>query len=164
MLPSLGGYRDAPWAEDWDLWLRLVLDGRRLGKVPEGLLTWTQREGRVTSRDPRCSRGAFIEARAFYLPRVLPRDRPIWIWGAGKAGRALARALAARGVAASGFVDIDPAKIGRRARGAPIAAPEALPRDAFVVVCVAARGARDVVVRRLAASGRVPARDFLAAS
>ena len=163
-LEAVGGYREAPWAEDWDLWLRLVTAGHALGKIPEVLFTWTQRPGRVTSSDPRCSQRAFTAARAAYLPRALPRDRPTWIWGAGKAGRSLARELEPRGVAVAGFVDIDPAKIGRRARGAPIVAPDALPREAFTLVCVAARGARDVVVRRLAGAGREPGRDFLAAS
>lgn len=166
-LEAVGGYKDTPWPEDYDLWLRLVGAGYDLAKVPEVLLDWRRGAGKVTVTDPRCSQRALTAARAAYLPAALPAGRALYVWGAGRAGRRLARELEGRGATVSAFVDIDPEKIGRRARGAPILAPAALesatPRP-FVIVAVATRGARDVVSARLADVGFASSRDFLCAS
>ena len=193
-LARVGGYVEAPWAEDYDLWLRLAEAGFGLAKVPRVLLAWRHGPGRATFTDPRCSEGALLAARALYLARHLDRHldgagpprRALAIWGAGKTGRRLARALAGRGVRHDLWVDVDPAKVGRSMQDAPIVAPEALPASAFVVVAVRGRGAfalsaaerraadgarleavpaaRDVVRARLAAGGRVEGADFLCAA
>jgi glycosyltransferase involved in cell wall biosynthesis len=162
-LEAAGGWREVAWPEDWDLWLRLDALGFGLAKVPEVLLEWRSRPGRATFNDPRCAPPRLLEARAHYLA---PRLRgPVWIWGAGKTGRRVARALEPHGVRAQAFVDIDPRKIGKRARGAPIFAPDALARGACtVVVAVGDRGARDVVRARLAARGFAEGTDFICAS
>lgn len=70
-LALAGGYVDAPWPEDYDLWLRLVEAGFRLAKVPRVHLTWRHREGRATFADPRCAEPALLAARAHYLARHL---------------------------------------------------------------------------------------------
>jgi hypothetical protein len=68
-------------------------------------------------------------------------------------------------VRAARFVDIDPRKIGRTARGAPIVAADALDRTRdFCVVAVGARGARGLVRAHLAAHGWREGTDFIAAS
>jgi glycosyltransferase involved in cell wall biosynthesis len=165
-LEEVGGWRDVAWAEDYDLWLRLDASGWRLAKVPEVLLLWRQRPGSTSQRDPRYAPARFVEARAFYLaPKLLRAARPVAVWGAGPTGRRLARALELRGVRAACFVDIDPRKIGRIARGAPIAAPDSLrPGDHTVVVAVGARGARALVRAHLALHGFVEGPDFVCAA
>lgn len=46
-----GGYRDgARAAEDWDLWLRLLLSGHRAGLVPEPLYEYRRRHDSLTGR------------------------------------------------------------------------------------------------------------------
>ena len=40
ILEQYKGYRDKIWAEDYDLWLRLLHDGVELGKVDQILLDW----------------------------------------------------------------------------------------------------------------------------
>ena len=165
-LDAVGGWRDTAWAEDYDLWLRLDAAGWRIAKVPEVLLRWRQREGSLTFTDPRYSPERFREARAAYLaPRLLRLGRPVAVWGAGQTGRRLARALEARGLRVRRFVDIDPRKIGRTARGVPIVSPDALRAgEDTVVVAVGARGARQIVRDRLVARGSVEGDDFVCAS
>jgi glycosyltransferase involved in cell wall biosynthesis len=165
-LDDAGGWRDVAWAEDYDLWLRLDARGWRLAKVPETLLAWRQRPGRATFRDPRYAPERFREARAAFLaPKLLRGARPVAVWGAGPTGRRLARSLEACGVRATRFVDIDPRKIGRVARGAPIVPPSALRRgDDTVVVAVGARGARDLIRAELAQRGFVECVDFVCAA
>ena len=165
-LMSVGGWRDTPWPEDYDLWLRLDAAGWRLAKVPEVLLLWRQRPGRVTFTDPRCSPERIRDAKASLLaPRLARAGRPVAVWGAGPTGRRLARALEAHGVRAGRFVDIDPRKVGRTARGVAIVAPDALrPGEDALVVAVGTRGAREIVRAHLVARGFVEGGDFVCAA
>ena len=165
-LDAVGGWRDPPWPEDYDLWLRFDAAGWRLAKVPEVLMRWRQRQGSLTWTDARYSEARLREARAFYLaPKLLRRSRPVALWGAGPTGKRLARALEAHGVRASRFVDIDPRKVGRTARGVPIVAPEALRAgEDTLVIAVGARGAREQVRGHLVARGFVEGDDFVCAA
>jgi hypothetical protein len=66
----------------------------------------------------------------------------------------LARALAPHGFAPDCFIDVDPRKIGQRARGAPILPPDQLDRARDVVIAaVGARGARALIREDLALRG-----------
>lgn len=165
-LDEVGGWREVGWAEDYDLWLRLDAAGWELAKVPEVLLRWRHRPSSATFTSPLYSPDALRRARAAFLaPKLVARGRAVMIWGAGQTGRRLARALETHGVRASGFVDIDPKKIGRTARGVPIEAPDALVRGAAtVVVAVGARGAREEVRGHLITRGFVEGDDFVCAA
>lgn len=168
-LEAVGGWRAFDGPEDWDLWLRLEAAGFGLAKVPEALLVWRHRDARVTFRDPRCSPAARNALRARYLAPALPR--PFWIWGAGKTGRRLGRALEAEGARASGFVDVDPRRIGGVARCSPIVGADAVLASppGFLLVAVGdpddgGRPAREIVRERLVAAGLREGDDFLCAS
>ncbi len=161
-LDEVGGWRDVGWAEDYDLWLRLDAAGWQLAKVPDVLLRWRVRSSSATFTHARYAPEALRAARAAFLaPRV---REPLAIWGAGPTGRRLARALEAHGVRASRWIDIDPRKIGRTARGAPIAPPDALEHGTFIVVAVGARGARQLVREHLRERGFVEGEDFVCAA
>lgn len=142
----VGGYREGDFPEDYDLWLRLFADGWAMRKLDFVGLRWRHRSGRLTFVDPRCRPAAFLGRKADHLARELPRDRPLAIWGAGSVGKALARALEPHGRRADLFLDVDPRKVGRTRRGAPVHAIGALPDLAprpFVLGAVGAHGARD---------------------
>ena len=165
-LDAAGGFEDPRWAEDYDLWLRLDAAGYGLAKVPRVLFRWRHREGRLTFNDGRYALPLFDEVKAKYLaPKLRARGLPITIWGAGKTGKRLARALEAYEIRPIAFVDIDPRKIGSVARGVRIHPPEVLTPGATTIVCaVGARGARDVLRPRLRALGLVEGDDFLFAA
>jgi hypothetical protein len=166
-LDDVGGFREGPFAEDYDLWLRLVHAGWSIAKVPRVLFRWRIHGRNVTWTDPRLSFDALRRLRASHLARRL--DRPFGVWGAGAAGRRLARELEPHGARASFFIDIDPRKIGRTARGVPILSVEdgiarARTESTLVVVAVAAFGARDLVRERLSNDGLVEGTDFVCAA
>lgn len=166
-LAQVGGYRDGPFPEDYDLWLRFDAAGFGLAKLPAVLLRWRLSLGRATFRDPRYGRDRFLAIKAPHLAaRVRDCDRPIDVWGAGGTGKRLARALEGHGLRADRFIDIDPRKIGSVARGAPIVPVEALapPRERFVIVALGARGARDLAREELARRGYREGPDYLCAS
>lgn len=170
-LGAVFGYRDGPFPEDYDLWLRLDAAGFALGKLPEVLLRWRRGPHAATARDARYSGAPFPELKAPFLAARLQQQhehaaRPVDVWGAGKTGRRLARALAAAGVRAARFIDIDPLKIGRSARGAPIVPVDALapPGERWVVVALGVRGARDLARAELRRRGYREGDDFLCAA
>jgi glycosyltransferase involved in cell wall biosynthesis len=158
VLERVGGWRDAGWAEDYDLWLRLLEQGVRFSKVQRCLLLWREHGDRLTRTDPRYGRTAFMDCRAHYLLRGPLADRPpVVVWGAGPTGRRLARRLMDGGANLVAFVDIDPDKIGRRRHGVPVVGPEDLAGllgpASVVLAAVASRGARDLIRPRLVALG-----------
>lgn len=167
-LERANGWRDAPWPEDWDLWMRLHAAGFGLAKVPRVLFRWRRSRGAVTTTDPRCARPALVRARAHHLaPLLRARAGAFTIWGAGDTGKRLARALEAHDLRPAFFVDVDPRK--RSARGASVVPAESAMARAraeglFVVVAVGAPGARDIVRARLFGAGFEEGASFVCAA
>ncbi|MAQ14191.1 MAG: glycosyl transferase [Sandaracinus sp.] len=161
LLDAVGGYRDGDFPEDYDLWLRLHAAGAELRKVDHLGLAWRQHAESFSRTDGRYRDAAFRDLKARHLAPRLPAERPLVVWGAGPTGKRFVRSLEPHGPRAARFVDIDPRKVGRVARGAPIVAPEALRPDDFVVVAVGSRGARGLVREALVSAGRVERVDFV---
>jgi glycosyltransferase involved in cell wall biosynthesis len=166
-LDAVGGFRAGPFAEDYDLWLRLVAAGWEIAKVPTVLFRWRIHPNSTTWTDPRFTEDAHRALRAEHLARKL--DRPFALWGAGQCGRRLARALEAHGPRPAYFIDIDPKKIGRTTRGRPIVSmeagvAEARERNLLIIAAVAAPGARDLVRAHLDAHGFREGVDYFCAA
>jgi glycosyltransferase involved in cell wall biosynthesis len=160
---AVGGYRASAGPEDYDLFLRFDAHGAGLAKLPEVLLRWRHRTGRATFADARYSLARMREVKAPYLAeRVAQCEKPRRVlWGAGPTGRRIARDLAHHGLSFSLFVDIDPNKLGRTARGVPIVSMDALDaRTDVVVAAVGARGARALIRPALTALGFREGQDF----
>jgi hypothetical protein len=160
LLERLGGYREAGWPEDYDLWLRLLESGVRIAKVESLLHFWREHGDRLTRRDPRYGVDGFLRCKAHYLLRgPFAGGAPVVVWGAGQTGRRLARYLLSGGAHIAAFVDIDPAKVGRSRHGRPVVAADGLPqlldRDTVVLAAVASRGARALIRSRLNGLGLV---------
>jgi glycosyltransferase involved in cell wall biosynthesis len=164
---ELGSYCDHGWPEDYDLWLRYFVAGRRFAKVPEVLLSWREHPQRVTHTDSRYSVENFLRAKAFYLIQgPLRENRDLIVWGAGKTGRRLSKHLIRGGHTPQAFVDIAAAKIGKSLRGVPIIGVSELPalwrqlECPVLLAAVASRGARALIRAELARLQLVEARDF----
>ena len=163
-----GGWRDGDFPEDYELWLRWLDAGARMGKVPRALLTWHDAPSRLTRTDARYTPEKFFAVKAGWIARELARvaaDRQIFVWGAGRHTRKRAAHLTAHGVTIAGYVDVDAKKTGRGlgGTGVPVLADDALPPPGgiFVLSYVTTRGARDYNRTKLLARGYVEGRDFL---
>ncbi len=166
-LREIGGYREMGWPEDYDLWLRFFTAGKRFGKVSRTLLFWRESPERLTFTDSRYSLENFVRAKAHFLAILVRRkERPVIVWGAGMMGRRLTKHLVREGIQPIAVVDIDPRKVGRTLRGAPIIWPEQLDErpDAFIIAAVGSEGARGLIRARLDEMGRVEVRDYLCAA
>ena len=162
---QFGGYRDGPFPEDYEFWLRLHQAGVRMAKIPEILLLWRDSIDRTTRTDSRYSRSAFDDIRAHYLaqdPR-LHAGRPIVIWGAGRSTRRRAAKLSAQQIDFAAYIDIDPNKIGQQSLDIPVHPPEWLdrPEKPFVLNYVANHGARERIEEILTNYGYEIGTDYL---
>ena len=149
----LGGYRAGPFPEDYELWLRMLGAGCRFAKVPRVLLRWRHGPRRATFTDPRCAPERLLQLKARYLAAWLGGRR--WVlWGAGRTGKRLGRAMAALGRGPARVVDV--AAGGRRRLLGRLAVepPGTLePRRECVVVAVGLPSARPLIRATLASLG-----------
>jgi GT2 family glycosyltransferase len=84
-LERVGGWRDRAWAEDVDLWLRLIDGGARLAKLPRTLYAWRQHATSATRSDPRYGRDRYRALRRAALERgVLRRAAAVTLVGVGE--------------------------------------------------------------------------------
>lgn len=155
-LAAAGGWRDGPFPEDYDLWLRLAEAGGRLTNVPATLLAWRESAGRLTRTDPRYALARHVALKCAFLARgPLAGRREVALWGAGETGKAFADALRAEGISVALFVEVDRKKIGRTVRGAPVVGYEDVgrARGLPLLVAVGAPGARDLIRAELGRAG-----------
>jgi cellulose synthase/poly-beta-1,6-N-acetylglucosamine synthase-like glycosyltransferase len=165
-----GGYRDGPFPEDYELWLRWLEAGVRMAKHSTVGLRWNDPPQRLSRTDPRYATDAFFTLKAGFLSNWLRAhlrpNRPLWVWGAGRPTRRRAALLEPHGLSIAGYIDIDPAKIGRRLHGRTVIAPSELPPPGavFVIGFVTNPGARDLQRACLENRGYQEGIDFLFAA
>ena len=167
----LAGYRDCPWAEDYDFLFRAFHAGAVFGKVPEVLLDRGDWEGRLTRVDPRCRRKAMFGAKAhhFAAGSWLRGKAGVVILGTGPSGRVVAAALRELEVPVLAFADNRPGPPGRTVMGVPAHGDPRGPGedflaaqgDAFFVLCIGEAQSREQIKERLEARGLREAEDFL---
>jgi glycosyltransferase involved in cell wall biosynthesis len=169
-LARSGGYRDTDWPEDYELWLRWLEAGERFEKLNQPLITWNDPINRLSRRHPRYRTEAFYACKCHYLARWITRtiesDRRILLWGAGRITRKRFERLEATDVTLSGYIDINPRKIGLKIGGRPVYGISEIPEDRswFIVAGVGNRGAREEIRRELEQRGYREGTDFVLAA
>lgn len=79
-----GGWTERGWAEDVDLWIRLLETGARFAKLSRVLYAWRQHPASATWNDPRYARHRMRELRLHALGRgPLARGRRVVLVGVG---------------------------------------------------------------------------------
>ena len=160
-------YRTVPWPEDYDLLLRLLQGGHRLGVVPQRLHAWRRGPGTATATDARYERRTFPRLKAAFLTTGLlaHSDRYV-LWGHGGTGRRLRKELQLLGRRPAAIVELHPRRLGQRIDGAPVVPPAAVAslRPLPIVVSVAGAAPRGEVRAFLRALGCVELRDFVCAA
>ncbi len=157
-------YRDKPWPEDYDLVLRLLTDGHRLGVVPRRLLLWRDHSSRLSRNDKRYAIARFTDCRAHFLAASVLAERQDYVlWGYECTGKALRKSLAGYGKQPRAIVELHPRRIGQTIFAAPVIHPDDLPpyRGTPILVSVAGAGPRRLIREALAAMAFQEQRDFV---
>jgi hypothetical protein len=160
-------YEDRGWPEDYDLVLRLLRAGRRIGVVPRRLLGWRHHATRQSLQSPRCAIASIVRCKAAHLASGFLEEGDRYVlWGFGGTGKALRRALAAHGKHPAAIVELHPGRLGNRIHGAPVVPPDHLAGAAPlpIVVSVAGLAARSEIRACLGALGFRESRDFVCAA
>jgi len=161
------GYRERAWPEDYDLVLRLLKNGQRIGIVPRRLLHWRDSASRLSRVSEHYSIAAFVECKAEFLASGFLADGDRYLlWGFGDTGKALANALERRGKRPAAIIELHPGRIGQLIRGVPVVAPSALPGLSShpLIVSVAGLGPRTEIRHALTAMGFRELRDYVCAA
>ena len=161
------GYRDCGWPEDYDLVLRLLQSGRRIGVVPQRLLHWRDGASRLSRTSDNYSIPAFVECKAEFLASgFLARSDRYLLWGFGDTGKALSNALARRGKHPTAIIELHPGRIGQLIRGVPVVTPRELPNLSALplIVSVAGIGPRTEIRQALSQMGFSELRDYVCAA
>lgn len=165
-----GPYRQGPFPEDYDLWLRWLEGGARLAKLPRTLLTWNDPPDRLSRTDPRYDAETFHRHKSGYLARWLAANNPfhpdIYVVGAGRVSRRRAEHLCAHGVRVKAYLDIDPRKVGTLRQGRPVLRHDQCPGpgECFVVSYVSNPDAWKRIDTLLRGQGFLPGRGFVLAA
>jgi glycosyltransferase involved in cell wall biosynthesis len=157
-------YADEAWPEDYDLILRALASGLRIGIVPRRLLAWRDRPDSLCRTAPRYDAERFTACKAHHLARTfLVAHETYLLWGYGGTGRALRKALATHGRTPSHVIEVKPSRIGQRIHGAPVIPPAAVAalRGRPLVVSVARAGPRAEVRAALSQMEFVEGRDYV---
>ncbi len=162
---EVGGYRSCGWPEDYDLLLRLWINGRRFRNIDHDVLHWREHPERESRTADSYRQEAFTRCKVSYLRRSLLRKRDgVIVWGAGPVGKNFASEFRRHDVDVVAFVDVNPRRIGKIILEAPvIAADRAMEfRSALAVGAVAGVEARAEIRSTVAAQGWQDGRDFVA--
>ena len=155
-LEAAGGWRDEPWPEDLDLWLRLFAAGRRVEKLPEVLYFWGEHPRRTTRRDPRLGAAAHRACKLRHLGEgFLRAGVPVELWGRGRLLGSWARSLEEAGHPVRAR-EIDPRCVARGGARALPARP-----DGPLLVALTAPVSRSHLRAALAEAGLEEERDWL---
>lgn len=157
-------YRDCGWAEDYDLVMRLLTSGHRVGVVTRRLLSWRDTPERLSRVGDAYRIERFTACKAAFLAAHFLKERQRYVlWGYGPTGRTMRRALLALGKQPSHIVEVHPRRIGNKILGVEVIPSRSL-RDMHplkVVVAVAGDGPRALIRREMMDMGFRELEDFV---
>lgn len=106
----LGAYRNGNFPEDYEMWLRWMDEGVKVGKLNKPMLRWHDSENRLTRTDEKYSKEAFHRVRVKFLAKHLEKHNPfhpeVWVWGAARQTRRMAEMMKAEGVSIRKYIDV----------------------------------------------------------
>ena len=102
----LGGYKDTPWAEDYDFLHRARFQGVILGKVSSCLVDKRFNSECISNYEPRYRQSVNMEAKVYFgKMNDIFKGRALWVVGSGGSAKSLLKALQKFEVSVEGIID-----------------------------------------------------------
>ncbi len=158
-----GLYRAGDFPEDYEMWLRWLSLGARISKISSPVIRWHDYENRLTRTHSVYSEEAFYRIKTKYLAEWLHKNNPfhpeVVVWGASRQSRKRVSLLDQYGIRIKNFIDIKP----RRDISRPVIHYSQIqpPGDAFILVYVKLKSAKQLIENHLSEKGYVEGNDFL---
>ena len=160
VIDLVGLYRDGPWPEDYDYWLRAKSLGVSFAKPEAILLRWRDDSDRTSRNDARYARERFMFLKADYVEPLIT-NRKVYIWGSGETGLQLYDALNVKGIEVSGFIDVHPRRIGKMKRNVPVYdLVTFLELDGVTLCAVSVWGVREKIRKYMDENGKTETIDY----
>ena len=162
-----GGYRDGPFPEDYELWLRWQSKGVRFCKLKDVLLNWYDSAKRTSRIEDQYSKSSFQRAKAKYIKAWLEEQqhqhKKLVCWGAGKVAKSQIRMLIENKISVEGIYEVDPKKIGNHFLGIPILDFKSfnLQSSEFMLILTGSRSAKNKIRRFLELRNLVYGKHYL---
>jgi len=168
MIEIHGAARQGNFPEDYEMWLRWMQGGVRFAKVEQELHIWNDPPQRITRNDERYSNDAFERAKLPYLIEEIKKfqkSRVVYVCGAGRVTRQRSDLLLSGGIEISGYIDVDPSKVGKAYNNIPVYGIEHItnPQLQFILSTVGNRGARESIRQMLLDRNFTEGSDFILA-
>ena len=110
---AIGGFDSSVYPEDYDLTFRMYEHNLKPIPVSEVLHFWRDHKDRASRNDPKYADDTFTEIKVNYFLKLhYQKDKQIHIWGAGRRGKKIAKALQSQNISFRWFC-INPVKIGK---------------------------------------------------
>lgn len=136
---SIGGFQSQSYPEDYDLMFRMLHAGYEVEKRPEILHFWRDHGSRASRNDPNYADNRFLDMKSrYFLESEYAEGTPLYLWGAGRKGKELAKRLTSQG-AVFQWVTGNPNKIGKLIHDILLTSSESVRPGAKVLLAVAAK-------------------------
>ena len=166
VVDSYGLYRSGNFPEDYEMWLRWLGAGVKVGKLREVVLHWYDSDDRLTRRHADYSDKAFYKIKSRYLADWLidhnPHHPDVAVWGASRISRRRARLLVPYGINISCYIDIKRTRVLDRRVLYYSEIPD--PDKIFVLTYIKQRDAREEIQTFLHSRGFSEGENYLLVS
>ncbi len=112
---TYGMYESGDFPEDYEMWLRWLQKGVKIGKIKQKVLKWYDSNNRLTRTNHIYSDAAFFKIKTQYLKHELKRVNPfcpkVVVWGASQISRKHASFLVDNNLDIEYFIDVNKSKI-----------------------------------------------------
>ncbi|MBR9999921.1 MAG: glycosyltransferase [Cyclobacteriaceae bacterium] len=163
MVKKYGGYREGPFPEDYEFWLRLLHQGVRFYKLDDILVDWYDSPDRLSRTEDRYNPDAFYSIKTYYLRKWLCKKYkkipPILIWGIGRSVLKKSKWLMDHGMKVVGYIDVINGR-NRKFHEKPVIYYMDIPRDHLILSFVSDRSGRLLIHEYLLTHSFVEGKDF----
>lgn len=169
LVQRYGGYNTGNLPEDYELWLRWMAMGVKAAKLPSTLVVWNDPPTRLSRTGEQCTVENFYKMKSPYLASWLhdnvSPEKNIYVIGAGKTSRQRALMLEQYGVVISGWIDVDPNKIGNIVNERRVFGRDVLDKEpCFAVAYLAGHDANDQLEEFMHTKGFQLGKEYILAS